>query len=232
MPSTSLGLCLDNDTLRISVALRIGAKLCYPHDCIKCGKKVDSYGYHGLSCKSASGTRPRHYSLNETIRRGVVSAGLPALLEPPGVVREDGKHPDGLTLIPWSKGKCLLWDATCRDTVAKSYVNTSSRQVGWVAKTAEDKKIDLYNSLIGQYFFVPLGFETLGPWGPHAKNFVSDLGKRISNVTNEKRATLFLKQRLSIDIQRGNAASVFGTLPSTQALDEVFYILSNKKQRL
>lgn len=37
LPSTSLGLCLDNDSLRISVALRIGAKICHPHTCI-CGK--------------------------------------------------------------------------------------------------------------------------------------------------------------------------------------------------
>lgn len=223
-----MGLCLDNDSLRIAVALRIGAKICYPHKCV-CGKEVDEFGYHGLSCSKVYGRYNRHKSLNETFRRGVVSAGHPAILEPLGTVREDGKRPDGLTLTPWSHGKCLLWDATCRDTLAKSYVKQSSKQVGWVARTAEEDKISLYSSLLDQYHFVPLGFETLGPWGPHCKKFVSDLGKKITELTNEKRATLFLKQRLSIDVQRGNATSVLGTLPSTSSLDEVFYLISKKK---
>lgn len=228
LPSTSLGLCLDNDSLRISVALRIGASICHPHTCI-CGKDVDTLGYHGLSCKKCLGRHPRHHAVNETIRRALVSAGTPAILEPPGVVREDGRHPDGLTLIPWSVGKCLLWDATIRDTVAKSYVQHTSKHVGWVANTAEEKKISHYQSLIPQYFFIPVGFETFGPWGTHAKKFISDVGKKISSSTNEKRATLYLKQRLSMDIQRGNAASVLGTMPSTHALDEVYYLLSNQK---
>jgi len=29
--------------------------------------------------------------------------------------RTDGKRPDAFTLIPGSKGKCLVWDAACRD---------------------------------------------------------------------------------------------------------------------
>ncbi|XP_037027835.1 uncharacterized protein LOC119068371 [Bradysia coprophila] len=191
LPSTSLGLCLDNDSLRIAVALRLGAKICNTHNC-KCGKKVDEFGHHGT-------------------------------------VREDGKRPDGLTLTPWSHGKCLLWDATCGDTLAKSYVKQTSRDVGWVARTAEQDKISHYSSLLSQYHFIPLGFETLGPWGPHCKKFVSDLGKRISELTHEKRATLYLKQRLSIDVQRGNAISVLNTLPSTSSLEEVFYLISKKK---
>lgn len=143
LPSSSLGLCLDNDSLRIAVALRIGAKICQKHACL-CGKMVDEYGYHGLSCNKVSGRIPRHHLLNETVRRGCVSAGVPAIREPPETVREDGKRPDGLTLIPWSVGKCLLWDATCGDTVAKSYIKHTSRQAGWVASTAEDNKISAH----------------------------------------------------------------------------------------
>lgn len=31
--------------------------------------------------------------------KALVSAGIPAILETSGIVREDGKRPDGLTLI-------------------------------------------------------------------------------------------------------------------------------------
>ncbi|KAJ6645497.1 hypothetical protein Bhyg_00703 [Pseudolycoriella hygida] len=69
LPSSSLGLCLDNDSLRIAVALRIGA-ICVNHSCV-CGKMVDEYGYHGLSCSKNSGRHLRHHALNETIRRAL-----------------------------------------------------------------------------------------------------------------------------------------------------------------
>ena len=63
-------------------------------------------------------------------------------LEPPGCSRPDGKKPDGLSLIPWANGKLLLWDFTCSDTFASSYVDSTSKHVGSAAKTAEMKKIN------------------------------------------------------------------------------------------
>ena len=45
---------------------------------------------------------------NETIRRALVSGGVPAVLEPVGVCRDDGKRPDGMSLIPWRRGLPLF----------------------------------------------------------------------------------------------------------------------------
>src|SRR6218665_15052 len=33
---------------------------------------------------------------------------VPNIKKPPGISRIDGKRPDGLTLIPWQGGRCLL----------------------------------------------------------------------------------------------------------------------------
>ena len=41
-----------------------------------------------------------------------------------------------------------------------------------------------------------------------------ELGRRIAAAKNDPRSTYFLRQRLSIAIQRGNAASVLGTMRS------------------
>jgi hypothetical protein len=49
-PCLSLGTRLDDSSLRIAVALRLGAPICAPHACI-CGGIVDSTGTHGLSCR-------------------------------------------------------------------------------------------------------------------------------------------------------------------------------------
>ena len=61
---------------------------------------MDDFGTHGLLC---SGHIPRyqHAAVNETIRRALVSGGVPAVLESVGVCRDGGKRPDGMTLIPW-----------------------------------------------------------------------------------------------------------------------------------
>ena len=47
--------------------------------------------------------------VNDLIKHALASAGTPAMLEPPGLSRRDGKRPDGLTLFPWKGGKNLIW---------------------------------------------------------------------------------------------------------------------------
>jgi hypothetical protein len=44
--------------------------------------------------------------------------------------------------------------------------------------------------------------------------FVQDLGKRISEVTNEPMETQFLFQRLSMAVQRSNAIAFKSTFPA------------------
>ena len=54
--------------------------------------------------------------------------------------RIDGKRSDGMTLIPWSRGKSLIWDVTIRDTLAPSYLKLSSLKAGSVSDQAERRK--------------------------------------------------------------------------------------------
>ena len=90
------------------------------------------------------------------------------------------------------------------------------------------KKCAKYAGLLGRYYFCPLAFETFGTWGEQAKELITDIGKRIADQTGERRSVEFLRQKISIEIQRGNAASVFGTLPSSRGLDQIFYVLDAK----
>ena len=68
-------------------------------------------------------------AVNETICCALVSGGVPVVLEPVGLCCDDGKKPDGMSLIPWLRGLPLLWDFTCCDTLAPSNLSTSS--AGW-----------------------------------------------------------------------------------------------------
>ena len=213
IPSTSLGTMIDKETLRISVALRVGADLCVPHLC-RCGSHADSKGYHALTCQFSAGRHPRHTALNDVIRRSLQAAGAPSILEPAGLDRGDGKRPDGMTVFPYSHGKSMIWDATCVNTYAGSNVVLSATDCGGAAREEEARKRRKYAGLQQQFQFEPVAFETAGACGPSTKAFIKDLGSRLVDSSGDRRETAWLRQRLSIAIIRGNAASVLLTTAS------------------
>jgi hypothetical protein len=211
-PSVHTGTFLEPHTLRVATCLRLGVRVCAPHTC-PCGSDVNALGHHGLSCQKSAGRFSRHAALNDILRRSLASVNVPALLEPPGILRDDGKRPDGMSLIPWKMGRVLVWDATCVDTLAPSHLHGTSSRAGAAAEAAEKVKNNKYRSLGAEYYFVPFGVETLGPWGPSALNLFKEISKKLADTTGDRRAGGFLAQRISIAIQRGNAASILGTMP-------------------
>ncbi|CAG9814718.1 unnamed protein product [Phaedon cochleariae] len=177
-PIPSLGNFLDDNCLRISVALRLGAALCCSYKCI-CGTEVDVYGHHGLCCNKSSGRYMRHSAINDVIKRALISGNVQSILEPPGLCRVDGKRPDGMPLIPWKREKALIWDVTCVDSLADSNIVSSIKAAGTPACEAEKRKCGKYKCLEDKFIFIPLGFETFGPWGPSAKEMISTIGHLI-----------------------------------------------------
>ena len=105
--------------LQLGYALDLGVDLCHPHRC-PCGATVDAKGIHGLLCKLAADRMPRHQALNDLIWRARTNTGVPSTKEPSGMSRTDGKRPGGLTLIPWQRGKSLVWDVTVVNTLTNS----------------------------------------------------------------------------------------------------------------
>jgi len=92
MPISACGLRLDN-----AVGLRLGVGICTPHDC-PCGKTADARGTHWLSCRLAFGMTARRHEVNNLVWRALCKPTFHLLKEPSGLVRDDGKGPDGSTL--------------------------------------------------------------------------------------------------------------------------------------
>ena len=126
------------------------------------------------------------------------------------MLRLDGRRPDGATLIPWKAGRSLVWDATVVDTMAPSYLHATAATAGAAAEIADNRKTQKYEPLLVSHDFIPLALETLGPINCRGLTFLTDLGHRLSQVTDEPRETAFLFQRLSIIIQRFNAVAFAG----------------------
>ena len=217
LPISSVGLRMDDNTIRVAVGLRLGSTLCRPHICQHCGAEVDHLASHGLSCKRSEGRHHRHSAINDIIHRALSSARIPSRLEPSGLHRSDGKRPDGVTMVPWKCGKPLVWDATCPDTFASSYRALSTSCAGAVAAAAEERKLAKYANLDQGHSFTPVAIETLGVIGPKSLVFIRDLGHRIQQRTGEVRSLMYLLQRLSVAIQRGNSASVMGSIGASSA---------------
>ncbi|XP_055348003.1 uncharacterized protein LOC129595114 [Paramacrobiotus metropolitanus] len=224
LPAPSPGNLLNDSALRIAVGLRLGAPIVTPHRCI-CNEWVDDRGYHGLSCKKIRARKSRHSSLNATLKRAFASATIETELEPLGISPTNGLRPDGVTLVPWERGKMWTWDVTCVCTMALSHIAATSTQAGAAAAQAERKKTAKYQNIAQDYLFRAVGVETVGPLGPEASRLISELGKMIWQETGEIRATEYLRQRFSIEIQRGNAASVLGTAPASADLDQMFSVI-------
>jgi len=210
IPITAIGTRMSNKSLRIAIALRLGAPVCAEHRCV-CGTTVDISGLHGLSCQKSKGRIARHTAVNGLIKRALLSAEIPSRLEPANLLYGDDKRPDGVTTMPWSRGQSLAWDFTCPDTLAVSHLNDAVTGPGQVANHAEHLKMDKYAALSSEYQFVPIAIETLGAVGDEATSFLQELGRRIQLVTNDTRTMTFLWQRLSVAVQKGNAACVLGT---------------------
>ena len=205
---------MDNESIRASVALRLGAKICEPHRC-PCGEQVDIRGLHGLTCKRAAGRLSRHNYLNDLIWRALIKAGIPSIKEPSSLIRTDGKRPDGLTQIPWVAGRCATWDVTVTDTLAISNLPHSSTSAGAAAEKAAERKTAKYSELAATYTFIPVAFETLGPVNTCGADFIKSIGARIRSVTGDLRETSFLFQRLSSALQRFNASCLLGTFDTS-----------------
>ena len=210
IPVPSLGTQLSPGELRIAIALRTGSKVCEKHLC-KCGNLTDERGFHLLSCRFSEGRLPRHAALNDIIYRALKASGLPAALEPVGLDRGDGKRPDGISLYPFSQGRPLCWDATCTNTYADSFIMESAVEAGAAAAKAEESKRIKYPEMVRRYRFEPIAIETSGVFGPTTRLIVQEIGKRISQLSGDKRETMWLKQRLSMAIQRGNASSILSS---------------------
>ena len=170
LPISSVGLRMDNSTLRIAVGLRLGTAICAPHICQLCGApQATALGTHGLSCKASEG---RHR-----------------------LSRSDGKRPDGMTVVPWSSGQLLIWGATCPDTYAVSYRGQATTEAGCVATHAEERKSGKYLHLSPTYLFQPVTIESSGALGPGTYIFLRELGKRVFHEFGEANTTSYTSSK-------------------------------------
>jgi len=90
-------------------------------------------------------------------------AQIRVVKEPVGLMRQDGKRPDGTNILPWSRGKLLAWDVTVPDTYPDAHVASSARQAGTAATHAANNKTTK-KVQPATHIFYAVAIETAGTW--------------------------------------------------------------------
>jgi hypothetical protein len=214
-PSDDLDTRLSDEELTAAAALRLGVEFCEPHSCALCGDRVDSFATHGISCVRGPHRRAKHDEINRLTAAAFRRAQITATVEPTGLNRTDGKRPDGVTTMPFTNGKRVIWDVTCPDTFAMSNVSKARAEVGRVAETAAKNKETKYAELScrPEYSFVPIAIETSGVMCRKARDLIAEIGRLEVKISGNTQARCWLEQRLSLALQRGNARSMLATIP-------------------
>ena len=141
-------------------------------------------------------------------------AGIPSIKEPLGLLRDEDKRPNGVTIIPWSRGRCVAWDVTVPDTFVSTHLHLTSITPSAAADRAAINKKMKYQLLTQTHTFTPLALETTGAFNTEASKFLQHIGRRFTEATGDIKETTYLFQQVSVAIQRGNDLSIRGTLIS------------------
>ena len=192
---------LTDQQLRISLSLRLGAKIREKHTCC-CSKRVEENG-----ARSAGGVpvpEEREASRGTTQYSQATGAEIHQCSINFGTIRSDLNRRKALK---WNysllreEGKQLVWNVSCVDFLAPSRIkNGSVANPGTAVEVAEEWKTAKY-ACLNDKRHKPLAFEIQEGVGPSTSTFLKNLCKNLFVCNQENRAESFFRQRLSLAIQ-------------------------------
>ena len=94
----------------------------------------------------------------------------------------------------------VTWDVTVTDTIAQFYLPVTSQTSGAAAQAAADRMTAKYDPLTQAYWVIEIAAETMGAIDSDGMEFLDDLGRRITQVTDDNREKVFLYRRSSVMI--------------------------------
>lgn len=168
LPCSFLGTLLDNQSFRIAASL----------------------GRHGLACQNYS-RKSRHDTINDLIKRALLTCGFPAHREPTGCNRSDGEN---LTTNSYS---VEMWETVnlgfyqCRvgiaDIAYQSYVASTSRRASALLREGKIPRKQSIDSL--RAISISVQFRTKR--GEDGRNLIIEIGKKLNRSTGEPRSKSF-----------------------------------------
>ena len=213
-PSPTFGLAMHPQEFRSAALYRLGAPI-FEQDnpCPACGRPSDRFGHHAIACGVHGERISRHNEICNILFKTAQKAGLGPAREFRGLIPGTAARPADVFLRSWDRGKDAALDVTVITPLQSAVVDREAQESGYALQYAWDRKMrNAFDACDAQRIsFIPLPVETFGGWHPIAERQISRLGRELArspaNVSQDS-ASKHLFQRLSLSIQKGNAALI------------------------
>lgn len=196
IPSANLGLRLSTQQFHVACSLRLGCSITQEHQCRNCSAPVDRQAMHIMNCKRGTSKKIRHDAINKVISTSMTKNAIPNVTEPRNLMPDSYKLPDGVTLIPFSSGKCLAWDVSVINPTTSQYAAATSSPT----TIAEGRKNQKYVALTAEYNFSAFILDIFGAVGPELKKTIKQLKRHSSQASSSQ-----ITQNIALCLQRENA---------------------------
>ena len=214
VPSPGLGNSLHPREFRCAALYRLGAPI-FEKDapCPACNRPSDKFGHHAIICAVNGERISRHNELCNVLYRTAQKANLGPAREYRGLIPGSASRPADLFLRNWDRGRHAALDLTVISPLQTAVVDQEAAAPGYALKYAWERKMrSAFEACRAQNIsFIPLPVETLGGWHAEAVKQIARIGRELARSTagtDQKTSTNHLFQRLSLTLQKGNAAII------------------------
>ena len=214
IPSPGLGLSVHSREFRCAVLYRLGAPI-FEKDapCPACGRHSDKFGHHAIVCAVNGERISRHDELCKVLYKTAQKANLGPAREYRGLIPGSASRPADLFLRNWERGRHAALDLTVISPLQAAVIDQEAATPGYALRFAWERKMrSAFEACDAQHIsFIPLPVETLGGWHPVAERQIARIGRELARSTagtDQKTSTNHLFQRLSLSLQKGNAALI------------------------
>ena len=217
-PIPSLGLHLRPTEFVLAAKYRLGCPVYNTAaPCPSCLKPSDKLGDHALNCGYTQERIARHNHLRDAIYETAVAAALSPVKEGRFLIPGSDRRPADILLPYWSSGRDVALDITVVNPIQQATMPEAAVTAGHALTYAYNRKVAKAGEACRQQglAFIPLAFESFGGWHEVTHSEVKKIAGALSRHTGkeEKQAGQHLCQRLSLLLQKGNAAILENRVP-------------------
>ena len=205
------------------MAYRLGVPFLLPGDCRApaCTIPQDELGDHALHCRDDHGMKTgRHDRIRDAIFTAAQRASLNPQKEMPGLIPGTLSRPADIFIHNWVDRRKIPFDVSVTSPTQDAVLLRAADHPGAAIEARKQSKNRAHfeNCRAQGVYFQALVVETFGGWDSDALSFLKELGRQEARRWGKDSALgiKYLFQRLSIALQRGNAALLIDRDPEPQ----------------
>ena len=192
---------------------RLGIPFLQQTECpsLLCDNVQDDLSDHAMHCNDDHGIRAgRHDRIRDRIHEEAQRASLNPTKELPGIVPGSNSRPADIYVPHWPDGRRVAFDVSVTSPTQEALLPRAAEAAATAieARKASKNRTHFEHCRAQGVFFQPLVVESFGGWDPVATSFLKQLATVEARRWGKSPATEIKHffQRLSIALQRGNAA--------------------------